>query len=34
MVPREMLAAEIQRAEGGRYAASLVLLPGLCSTYY
>jgi len=24
-----MLAAEIQRAEGGRYAASLVLLPGL-----
>ena len=29
MVPREMLAAEIQRAEGGRYAASLVLLPGL-----
>ena len=29
MVPREMLAAEIQRAEGGRYAASLVLVPGL-----
>jgi pimeloyl-ACP methyl ester carboxylesterase len=29
MVPRAMLAAEIQRAEGGRYAASLVLLPGL-----
>jgi len=29
MLQREMLAAEIQRAEGGRYAASLVLLPGL-----
>jgi pimeloyl-ACP methyl ester carboxylesterase len=29
MVQREMLAAEIQRAEGGRYAACLVLVPGL-----